>query len=79
MKGFDFVSHAARLQRATKELRDHWEAAGTVWQDGVQRRFEARHLDPIQPQLQMAVTKIYEFAELIQEMAGDLEEPQRDV
>ncbi|MFO0913874.1 MAG: hypothetical protein U0795_13025 [Pirellulales bacterium] len=74
MKGFDFVSHAARIQRATKELRDHWEILGEVWHDGVQRRFEDRHLQPIQPQLQLAVTKIYEFAELVQQMAVELEE-----
>ena len=31
------------------------------------------------PQLQMAVTKIHEFAELIHEMAGELDEPHQEV
>lgn len=75
MTGFDFVSSATRLHRATKDLRDAWEQLEETWHDNVQRAYQQRHLDTLRGQVQMAHTAIYEFAELVNRLVSDLEEP----
>ena len=78
MHGFDFISSATRLQRATKELQEEWDRLGETWSDGVQRAFERRYLDSMKAQVQRAHTAIYEFSELMQRVVKDLEDTERD-
>lgn len=61
----DFNTPRSRLQRATKKLQDRWLETKDSWDDRVRQRFQDRYLDPIVPQLQLALNAIHELTEVL--------------
>lgn len=50
-----------RLERATHRLREAWIETRKAWDDSVAEDFEARHLEPVLPQLRYTVTAIQQL------------------
>lgn len=63
----DFNTPSTRLQRATKKLQDHWLETKEEWDDKVSEQFKDRYLDPIIPQMQLALGAIHELMEVMDE------------
>lgn len=61
----DFNTPSTRLQRATKKLQDQWLETKEAWGDNVSERFKDRYLDPIVPQMQLALSAIHELVEVM--------------
>jgi len=61
----DLITPATRLQRATKKLQDRWLETKTDWDDNVSERFKDRYLDPILPQMQLALGAIHDLVEVL--------------
>ena len=61
----DFNTPSTRLQRATKKLQDQWLETKEKWDDHVSERFKDRYLDPIVPQMQLALGAIHELIEVL--------------
>lgn len=61
----DLITPSTRLQRATKKLQDRWLETKEEWDDNVSARFKDRYLDPIVPQMQLALGAIHELIEVL--------------
>ena len=61
----DLITPTTRLQRATKKVQDQWLATQQEWDDAVSQRFQERYLDPIVPQMQLALTGIHELMKVL--------------
>ena len=61
----DLITPSTRLQRATKKLQDRWLETKEEWDDNVSERFKDRYLDPIVPQMQLALGAIHELMEVL--------------
>lgn len=61
----DLITPSTRLQRATKKLQDRWLETKTDWDDRVSERFKERYLDPIVPQMQLAMAAIHDLMEVL--------------
>ena len=59
----DLGSGITRIQRATKELRDHWQETRQYWNDQTAAEFESKHLAPIIPQLRLLAAELSELRE----------------
>ena len=67
----DLITPSTRLQRATKKLQDRWNTTKEVWDDGVSKRFEEKHLEPILPQLRLTLSGIHQLMEVLDEAAAE--------
>lgn len=73
MKNADFTTGAAKMMSALKMLRSRWEETKEVWQDANSRRFEETYLDPLEPQMKLALEAIGTLAELMARAERDCE------
>ena len=61
----DLITPSTRLQRATKKLQDQWLETKQQWDDNVAERFQDRYLQPIVPQMQLALAAIHDLSEVL--------------
>lgn len=61
----DLITPTTRLQRATKKIQEQWLATREDWDDAVSQRFQERYLEPIVPQLQLALSGIHELMKVL--------------
>ncbi|HEY6565065.1 MAG TPA: hypothetical protein VIY86_11245 [Pirellulaceae bacterium] len=67
MRICDLQSGIGRLQRESKKLQEQWIETKADWNDATCREFEQTYLEPLLPNLRLALAAAYEFAETIHE------------
>ena len=67
----DLQTHAGRLQKETKLLRDRWEATKQSWRDQAADDFERNFLAPLIPTLQLTLAAVNELKEAIAQAESD--------
>ena len=65
MRICDLQSPLGRLQRETKTLQERWAETKVHWRDQACRDFEATYLEPLLPDLKLALAAIHEFSDVL--------------
>ncbi len=65
------LAGASRLKQTIRALQDQWCITEATWSDVVRRRFENRHLDPLDPAVDAAVIGIQKLAEVLGQLRND--------
>jgi hypothetical protein len=73
MRKADLSNGAGRIRHALENLETVWNSISADWDDAVSRRFREHHLDPIVPQLKLALDAIARMDLLIDEVERDCE------
>ena len=60
----DLTTGSAKIASAYKALKLHWEATKEEWRDDNCRRFEETYLEPLEPQIKIAMEAIMNLGEL---------------
>lgn len=68
----DFQTGVGRLQRETKKLKDKWLETKPHWRDKAAKDFEGKYLEPLIPNLKLALAAIHELAEVIDDAENEL-------
>ena len=66
------MAGSSRVKHAIRTLREHWRAVEPNWDDSVSRRFEERHLAPLDPATDAALISMQKLAELLDRVRRDL-------
>jgi hypothetical protein len=74
VKRCDLSSGTGRIRHALETLQLAWQEASDEWDDAVSHRFCEHHLEPIVPQVKMALDAIERMHMLMSEMQRDCEE-----
>lgn len=72
MKICDFQTGVGLLQRDTKKLKDKWMDTKVHWKDKTSIEFEQKYLQPLMPNLKLALAAVYELAEIVDEAEKEL-------
>jgi hypothetical protein len=75
MRSCDLLTGLGRLKRSTAQLKEQWLATKTHWNDQTSRDFEKNFLQGLAPQITLAVAAIHEYAELMEQVEKELEDP----
>lgn len=67
----DFVTPTKMLQRSTKRVQDKWLVARQAWDDSVSDRFQEKYLDPIVPQMQLALAAMHELMAVLDKAVAE--------
>ena len=73
MRKCDLVTGAGRIRHALKTLEVVWHESSDQWNDAVSRRFRERHLDPMIPDIKLALDAISRMHVLMDEVQRDCE------
>lgn len=65
MRLCDFQTGVGRLQRETKRLKDSWRETKVHWNDAAAKQFEEKYLEPLIPNIKLALAAIHELAEVV--------------
>ena len=65
------IAGSSRLKQTIRVLRDHWLVTETTWGDAVRRRFQERHLDPLDPATDAAVIGLQKLADILDQVRRD--------
>ncbi len=71
MANANVVAGSNRLKHAIKTLQDQWRITEATWNDSVRRRFEERHLAPLDPAVDAALIGMQKLAELLDRVRRD--------
>ena len=72
MPNANIMAGSNRLKHALRALEEHWVATRETWNDSVRRRFEERHLRPLDPATDAAVIAMHKFGEVVDRLRRDL-------
>lgn len=61
----DLKSSVTRLQKSARRIQERWMATKEHWDDPVSREFEEEYLQPIVPQIKLALAAVHEMAEVL--------------
>jgi hypothetical protein len=73
MRKADLSNGSGRIRHALENLETVWNEISDDWDDAVSRRFRQNHLEPILPQLKLALDAISRMDLLIDEVERDCE------
>ncbi|MEX2315892.1 MAG: hypothetical protein WD669_01985 [Pirellulales bacterium] len=73
MRKCDLATGAARIRHALKNLESVWSEISDEWDDAVSRRFREHHLDPMIPEVKLALDAISRMHLLMDEVQRDCE------
>jgi hypothetical protein len=73
MRRCDLSTGAGRIRHALENLETVWNEISDQWDDSVSRRFRKQHLDPMLPQVKLALDAISRMALLMDEVERDCE------
>jgi hypothetical protein len=71
MANSNVVAGANRLKHAIQALQEHWRVTEATWSDSVRRRFEERHLRPLDPAVDSALNGMQKLAEVLDKVRRD--------
>jgi hypothetical protein len=66
------MAGSSRLKHAIRALQEHWRQVEPTWDDSVRRRFEERHLTPLDPATDAALIGMQKLAEVLDRVRRDL-------
>jgi len=70
----DLHTGIAKLIQATETLQETWAETKVYWHDDNSRHFEENHLEPIVPQVKLAVDAISRLADVLAQAQRECEE-----
>jgi hypothetical protein len=73
MRRCDLSTGAGRIRHALEQLEITWHEVSDEWNDAVSRRFSANHLEPMVPQVKMALDAVSRMSLLMDEVERDCE------
>jgi hypothetical protein len=73
MRKCDLITGASRIRHALEQLETAWHESSAEWNDAVSRNFQEHHLEPMIPQLKLALDAIGRMNLLINEVERDCE------
>jgi hypothetical protein len=73
MRKCDLTTSAGRIRHALKNVESVWHEASDEWNDAVSRRFRELHLDPMIPDVKLALDAISRMHLLLDEVQRDCE------
>ena len=79
MRICDLQSSSTRLQRAARDLNEHWTNTKEYWHDQTSSDFEESHVKPLLPEIAMALSAVNRLHELLEQAERDLQEHEPDV
>lgn len=71
MPNVNVVAGSHRLKHAIRTLQDQWRVTEATWNDSVRRRFEERHILPLDPAVDAAVLGMQKLAEVLDQVRRD--------
>ncbi|GAC1474819.1 MAG: hypothetical protein NVSMB9_25910 [Isosphaeraceae bacterium] len=71
MPNANVVAGANRLRHAIKTLQEQWLSIEPSWNDSVRRQFEQRHLQPLDPAVDVALVGIQKLSEVLEKIRRD--------
>lgn len=71
MRICDLHTGVIRLTKSGKRLRDQWEETKSHWTDRNAEDFEHNHLQPLSPQLTLALAAVNRLAALLEQAERD--------
>jgi hypothetical protein len=72
MANANVIAGSHRLRHAIRALLDQWQVVEPTWTDSVRRRFEERHLSPLDPAVDSAMLGMQKLAEILDKVRRDL-------
>jgi hypothetical protein len=72
MPNANVMAGSSRVKHAIRALREHWLGVEPLWDDAVGRRFEERHLAPLDPATDAALIGMQKLAEVLDRVRRDL-------
>jgi hypothetical protein len=73
MRKCDLITGASRIHDALEKLQITWQEVSDSWSDSVSRRFREEHLDPMIPDVKLAMDSIGRMNSLMVEVQRDCE------
>lgn len=73
MAASSFHTSAGDLRDALESLQAAWLAASDEWNDAVSRRFCENHLEPLGPNVKLALDAISRMSDFVEKMHRELE------
>ncbi len=73
MRKCDLATGAGRIRHALKNLETVWHEISDEWDDAVSRRFRDEHLEPMIPDIKLALDAISRMDLLMDEVQRDCE------
>jgi hypothetical protein len=73
MRQCDLANGASRIRHALENLETVWNEVSDQWDDAVSRRFREHHLDPMVPNVKLALDAISRMSLLMDEVERDCE------
>jgi len=73
MRQCDLSNGAGRIRHALENLETVWNEISDQWDDAVSRRFREHHLDPMVPNVKLALDAISRMSLLMDEVERDCE------
>jgi hypothetical protein len=71
MANANVMAGASRLKHAIRTLQERWLATEATWNDDVRRRFEERHVQPLDPAITAALIGMQKMAEVLDQVRRD--------
>jgi hypothetical protein len=65
------LAGSTRLHQTIRVLKDQWLVTEATWGDSVRRRFEERHLAPLEPAVDSAIKGMQKIAEVLDQIRRD--------
>ena len=70
----DLHTGAARIRKGLEQVQRTWHDASDQWNDAVSDRFRTEHLDPLIPDIKLALDAISRMQLLMDEMQKEMSE-----
>ncbi len=65
------IAGSNRMKHAINDLQGHWKVTEATWNDSVRRRFEERHLLPLDSAVDAAMIGMHKLAEVLDKVRRD--------
>jgi hypothetical protein len=73
MRKCDLITGISRIYDALEKLQIVWQESSESWNDSVSRRFQEEHLDPMIPDVKLAMESVSRMNSLMEEVQRDCE------
>jgi hypothetical protein len=73
MRKCDLITGVSRIFDALEKLQITWQESSSGWNDSVSRRFREEHLDPMIPDVKLAMESVARMNSLMEEVQRDCE------
>jgi hypothetical protein len=71
MANANVMAGSNRLKHAIKMLHERWRVTEPTWGDSVRRRFEERHILPLDPAVDAALIGMQKIADVLDQVRRD--------